>query len=330
MGTVGKDHDTSTFSFVFSSLLFSFRFVSLQVLLGGLLALPGLVAQRVRRALRVHGAALVNGRILRRDNNNDTAGKAALTDHIERVFHTQMPSSSFGLGLGVGVDEGVGMGEGDGVDTDTGTTAGTVSLASQEAALLRMVLEAVTMIRADTPLYGHPGEHRDALVAVNQRLLLLVDAIATMVEATETFCQRFEAMSELVAAVMCNKYHRVAEKGVAMVLTRLIISCCCRSNINKQEQEEEAGECDGDVGGEFQPSDEAEVQLCYYLAEAISNPTPPLARGLSLTGAAASRERERDRDDMSELGLSSERVVTMVVRGWGKGSVDGISGGGGR
>ena len=238
--------------------------------------MPGLAAQRVRHALGVHGAALVNGRLL------EGRDAAALADHIERVYHT--PSTSLGTGIGSGcVDD----------------AAVASSLALQEEALRSMVGEAVALIRADTPLYGHPGDHRDELVAVNQRLLVLVDAIAATVESLETFCQRFEAVSELVAAVMCNKYQGLAEGGVAMPLTRLIMSCC-----NTVHGEGE--------GGDFHPGDETEVQLCYHLAEAISNPTP-VKRGLSLTVA---------RDKMSELGLSSERVVSMVVRANGN-NIDG-------
>ena len=262
--------------------------------------MSGLVCQRIRHALRVHGAALVNGRILGRD-------KAALADHLESVYHT--PCTSLGVGVsGVGLDVGWGEQSGAGLGCVNGGAA--ASLASQEEALRCMVREATTMLRADTPLYGHPGDHRDELVAVNQRLLVLVDAIAVAIETVESFCQRFEAVSELVAAVMCNKYHGRAEVGVAMTLTQLIMSCCHRSG-SSSRRDEGKGE-----GGDFHPSNELEVQLCYHLAEAISNPTP-VNRGLSLSIA---------RDKMSELGLSSERVVAMVVRG--KGSMDVVSGGG--
>ena len=260
--------------------------------------MPGLVHQRVQHALKVHGAALVNGRLLERD-------QAVLTEHMERVYHTPCAALGTGWSVGLGLDGGERL---------EGMEGAASSLGSQEASLRGMVQEATCMFRADTPLYGHLSDHRDDLAAVNQRLLVLIDAIAVTIEGLETFCQRLEGVSELVAAVLCNKYHGLAEKRVAMMMTRLIMSCCHRNN-SRQEEGKGGG---GGEGGEFHPRDEMEMQLCYHLAEAISNPTP-VARGLSLTVA---------RDHMGELGGSSERVVEMIVRE--KRSIDGVGGCGDR
>ena len=175
-------------------------------------------------------------------------------------------------------------------------------LDTEEDAVRAEALRLARALRADTPMYG-AGTATEAL---NQPLLLAVDAWCGHVARVEALCQRLEAVGEVLHAVVCRRYvcdwrttHGVCDGEAALALAAVAVGVA--------------------AGVAFTPRTAAECAVCFQLAEAVGAaagaprvPAPLLPGGLLLAvPAAAARARSAPgKRGGRELGVPCERVVT--------------------
>jgi len=187
-------------------------------------------------------------------------------------------------------------------------------LDTEEGAVRAEALRLARALRADTPMYG--AATATATEALNQPLLLAVDAWCGHVARVEALCQRLEAVGEVLHAVVCRRYvcdwrttHGGCDGEAALALAAVAVGVA--------------------AGDAFTPRTAAEAAVCFQLAEAVGAAAgaprampPPLPGGLLLAvPAAAARARSAPgKRGGRELGLPCEREVTYQA---GDGDDDG-------
>jgi hypothetical protein len=194
------------------------------------------------------------------------------------------------------------------------------ALDTEEDAVRAEALRLARLLRADTPMYGAAAGTATATEALNQPLLLAVDAWCGHVARVEALCQRLEAVGEVLHAVVCRRYvcdwrttHGGCDGEAALALAAVAVGVA--------------------AGVAFTPRTAAECAVCFQLAEAVGAAAgapraapPPLPGGLLLAvPAAAARARSAPgKRGGRELGLPCERVATYQA---GDGDDDADGGG---